>query len=154
MSKRKKNHTDFFEKVWLLTNILILASLLPLLVRFLSLPQLMKLLTPKNIKVPKNIEFQKYRIMKFVDNILNKNILMWKKTCLKRCLIQYYFLRKIGIQVRIFFGVRYKKFYPCSCKKREIEGHSWLLLNDSVFFDEDREQVNSYNIIYSFPQLE
>ncbi len=154
MSKKRKIHTDFFGKVWLLTKIFILTSLLPLLVRFLSLPQLMQLLTPKSIRVAKNIELQKYRIKKFVDYILNKNILMWKKTCLKRCLIQYYFLRKTGLHVKIFFGVRYKKLYPYSCNKKEIEGHSWLVLNNDVFFNEDREEVKSYSIIYCFPHVE
>jgi hypothetical protein len=153
MSKRRKVHTDLLEKVSLLANIFILTSLLPILVRFLSLPQLMRFLTPKNITVPKNIELRKYRITKFIDYVLNKNFLIWKKTCLKRCLIQYYFLRKMGLQAKIFFGVRFKKLHLNSCCKNEIEGHSWLVLDNNIFFEDDREEVQSYNIIYFFPDI-
>ena len=128
-----------------------MATFLPALIRFLSLPRLMQLLTPKHNKIHKNLELQKLRIVKFTDYILNRNFLIWKKTCLKRSLILYHFLRKLGLNIQICFGVRYKKDYTNDVAEKDIEGHAWLLWNDEIFLEKDIKAVKSYLTTYSFP---
>lgn len=151
MSNRLQIHINFLEKLCLLTSIFLLATVLPALIRFLSLPRLMQLLTPKHNKIHKNLELHKLRIVKFTDYILNRNFLIWKKTCLKRSLILYHFLRKLGLNIQICFGVRYKKDYTNDVAEKDIEGHAWLLWNDEIFLEKDIKAVKSYLTTYSFP---
>ena len=154
LSNRFQIHINFLEKLCLLTSIFLFATVLPALIRFLSLPRLMQLLTPKHNKIHKNLELQKLRIVKFTDYILNRNFLIWKKTCLKRSLILYHFLRKLGLNIQICFGVRYKKHYTYDLAEKDIEGHAWLLWNDEIFLEDDIKAVKTYIVTYCYPDAQ
>ena len=113
----------------------------------------MQLLTPKNKKNHKNLEIQKRRTVRFTDYILNRNFLIWKRTCLKRSLILYYFLRKFGLNIQICVGVRYSEDNKYDSSQKDIEGHAWLLLNDEIIFENDIRQTKSYTMTFCFPHV-
>jgi hypothetical protein len=109
--RKIRSNFSSFEEVKLFTHIFLLITILPLLIKLLSIPKLMKVLTPGDLKVCKNIhsEKAKEKVIKFTDYIMSRNFWIYKSTCLKRSLILYHFLRKLGINVHIFFGVKYNK---------------------------------------------
>src|ERR671923_2807878 len=110
MGMIRKIRTNFnsIGDVWLFINILLLVTVLPLLIKFLSLPTLMRILTPRELKADKRQnETVKNKIVKFTDYIFGSNLYIYQLTCLKRSLVLYHFLRKAGFSVRICFGVRF-----------------------------------------------
>ncbi len=105
--RRQKFRTNFysFEEIWLFIQIFLLATVLPFLLKFLSLRRVMKTLAPRNFKVCKNMDMEKLKdkIVKFTDYILGRNFFVYKSTCLKRSLVLYHFLRKSGINLHNMF---------------------------------------------------
>lgn len=133
--------------------IFLFITLLPLIVKHMTVPGMMKMLTPKkgneNNKI--NSEHQRVKIEKYTDYILNMNLWMYKKTCLKRSLVFYHFLRKYFIDVHVCFGVRYEKALMHGGEVKKIEGHSWLLYNGQVFLERDPEEIRTYTMTYCYP---
>ncbi|HZX14865.1 MAG TPA: lasso peptide biosynthesis protein, partial [Thermodesulfobacteriota bacterium] len=109
-----------FENVELFIQIFILLTVLPLLIKLLSLPRLMKLLTPNDVKVLNNQDSKsiKEKVVKYTGYILSRNFWIYKAICWKRALVLYHFLRKAGVNVQICFGVR----LPNIEAKDELEG--------------------------------
>ncbi|MEW6586397.1 MAG: lasso peptide biosynthesis protein, partial [Nitrospirota bacterium] len=62
----------------------------------------------------------------------------------------YHFLRKQGIDVRMCFGVNYKK-NAVGMETAEMEGHAWLLLNGDAFLELKPEMPRNYTMTYCFP---
>ena len=78
------------------------------------------ILTPSDLKVcnNQNIERRRDTIVKFTDYIFSRNFWIYKHTCLKRSLVLFHFLRKLGIIVSVCFGVRYdEEFSDREAKK-------------------------------------
>ncbi len=152
----RKIGTNFssFEDVWLFTQIFLLVTMLPLMLKFLSIPRLMKVLTPCEFKVYKNEESAKSKdkIVKFVDYILGRSFSIYKSTCLKRSLVLYHFLRKSGIGVYVCLGVRYKEELRALDAKR-LEGHAWLLYNGTVFLEKNTDIAKTHKVTYCFPEI-
>jgi len=129
-------------------------TILPSLLKLLSLPRLMKVLTPGDLKVYKNLdsEMAKEKVVKFTDYILSRNFWIYKTKCLKRSLVLYHFLRKSGISVHICFGVRYNEELPDREAKKKLEGHAWLLYNGYIFLEKNIEMTKTYRVTYCFPE--
>ena len=135
--------------------ILLVVTLLPILFRFLSIPGLTKKFTPKSIKYKKNINLQKTtdKIVKFIDFILNRNFWRYREnTCLKRSLVLYYYLRRLGIEVRICFGVKYNDDLSNMEDGNKLIGHAWLIYNGAIFLEKDAAETMTYKMTYSFPE--
>ena len=79
---------------------------------------------------------------------------MYKSTCLKQSLVLYHFLRGLGIDVDICFGVRYKDQLSDGKVRRKLEGHAWLLHNGEVFQEKDTFLAQRYKAVCCFPQRE
>lgn len=140
------------EEVELFIHIFLLVTILPLLIKLLSIPKLMKVLTPGDLIVYKNIssEKAKEKVIKFTDYILSRNFWIYKSICLKRSLVLYHFLRKIGINVHIFFGVRCKN--EIMGREKKLEGHAWLVYNGDIFLERNIEMTKTYKVTYFFPE--
>ncbi|RJQ18902.1 MAG: lasso peptide biosynthesis B2 protein [Nitrospiraceae bacterium] len=139
--------------ILLFLRIFSLITILPLLVNYLTVPQLMRALTPaKGASGRKSrSEDLRNKVEKYTDYILDKGILIYRRICLKRSLVLYHFLRKYGIDVHICFGVRYKKASDGETKK-ELEGHAWLLHDGNIFLEKNpAEEINTYKMTYCFP---
>ncbi len=141
-----------FEDVELFIQIFLLASVLPFLIKLLSLPRLMKLLTPNDAKVLKssNPEGTKEKTVKYTDYILSHNLWIYKAICWKRALVLYHFIRKAGVNVQICFGVR----LPNIGAKDELEGHAWLIYNGEIILERDIEMTKTYKATYSYPVID
>lgn len=122
--------------------VFLLASALPVLLRFFSLPSVMKYLTPE--KSEENpLQWKINLIVNAVNKILGIGFFIFHPTCLKKSLILYHFLRKAGMNVVIHFGV---KKNGCA-----LDGHSWITKNGERLYD-NLETVDDFSITYSYPQ--
>lgn len=151
--KKFMENFSCFNEILLFIQILLLATILPAMLRLLSLPRLFKMLTPSDLKIcnHQNIERRKDTIVKFTDYIFSRNFWIYKKTCLKRSLILYHFLRKLGIIVHVCFGVRYDEHFSDREAKRKLEAHAWLVYHGKTFLEKTTDFTESYKVIYCFP---
>jgi len=134
---RIKNPKDF----WLLLEIIGLALLLPLLLRYLRFPELLQLLGKKPARLPEtdyqNRQAEKVRL--FTNFVLGHRF-AGTKTCLKRSLVLYHFLRKIGLDVEIELGI--------TRQESGLIGHSWLTCN-GLPYPEPEPGLDFYQTILS-----
>ncbi len=138
--------------VWLFISILSLVTVLPFLIKLLSLSTLLRILTPVEPEAHKgrNLETVKNKIVRFTDYIFGSNLCIYQPTCLRRSLVLYHFLRKAGFSIHICFGVR----FPSREEKNRLEGHAWLTYNGEVFLEKNIEMTKTYKVTYCFPELE
>jgi hypothetical protein len=148
---RVRANFSSFEEVELFIQISLLITILPVLIKLLSIPRLMKVLTPGDLKAYKNADLEKTKdkIVKFTDYILGRNFWIYKTKCLKRSLVLYHFLRKIGINVNICFGVRYGE----EGGKKKLDGHAWLVYNGDIFLEKNVQMTKTYKVTYCFPEV-
>ena len=78
----------------------------------------------------------------FVDRILGRRLLMRRQLCLRRSLVLYRFLRKLGLNVQINFGV-----LPPG-RSRRLKAHSWLSLNGKPFL-ENGQAHEDFQVLHS-----
>lgn len=151
--RKFRTHFSSFEEIWLFTQIFLLVTVLPFLLKCLSLPRVMKMLAPRRLKAYQYLDMEKSkdRIVKFTDYILRHNFWMDKNTCLKRSLVLYHFFRKLGINVHICFGVRYNERLSDRGAKKWLEGHAWLLYHGDIFLERNAEVTKTYTMTYCFP---
>ena len=149
-----RGNISSLEEFSLLIRILFLVAVLPIMLKRLSVSKLMQVFTPRNTISYKKKDMKKYKenIVKFTDYILNLTPGMWKGTCLKRSLVLYFLLRKLGMDVRICFGTRYNRNLSNSEAKKNLEGHAWLIYKGSIFLERNTELTKTYTMTYSFPE--
>ena len=148
-----KGNFHSFKDIWLFICIFFWATILPLIIKFLSLPRVMQMITPlgTNRYNAKNKKSTKEKIIKYTEYILNLDFWIWRATCLNRSLLLYRFLNKIGINVRICFGVKFNKHMISKDSNRNLDGHAWLLLNGEIFLERNIEMAKEYKVTYCFP---
>jgi hypothetical protein len=141
-------------EVLLFCRVFLLITVLPLLIRFLTLPGLMKVLT---WRVPgtsgtRHVEDYRNRVVKFTDYLLSREFWIFRRTCLKRCLVLYHFLCPMFPDLHLCFGVRVTKDDGRKGRDKALYGHSWLICNGEVFLEDKPETVNKYTVTYRFPE--
>jgi hypothetical protein len=125
----------------LLLQIAALASVLPLLLRWIKLRALLRVLKPWN-RVARVEGQQVDKIVRFTNFILGKGF-TGKRTCLTKSLILYHFLKRAGVNVEINFGIR---------KGKGLAGHSWLTYQGSPYLDNE-ESTRDFEVIYSSEEI-
>ena len=150
--KLRENFSCMLDVLWFM-RILSLIAVLPVILRFLSIPRLMKVLTPSATKKSRKPVDDKGRdrIVKYTDYLLSRNFWMFKSTCLRRSLVLYHFLRRAGINVQICFGVRYKGDLQKKEVSMELEGHAWLFYKGAIFLERNAAMTTEYTVTYCFP---
>ncbi len=155
MIRKFRSEFHSFGDVYLFLQILLIITLLPIMFRFLSIPELIKKFTPRNSRKyqkNRNLKETTDKIVKFIDFILNRKFWRYKEnTCLKRSLVLYYYLRKRGIDVHICFGVKYNDKPTTTMERNRLIGHAWLLYNGSIFLEKNAVETKTYKVTYSFP---
>jgi len=148
MTRLKKlfNYFDSPGDVLLFFQIFLFLTVLPLLLKLLSLKKMMELLS-SDLKENSKIDADK--VLKLTNLILHRNIFMYKNICLKRSLTLYYFLSRMGQSVIIYYGV--KKGDKLDEDASVLDGHSWIKLNGEIFNDGDKNAPETYHITYSYP---
>lgn len=152
MLKKFRANFRSFKELLLFTQIFFMIILLPVVLRVFSIPRLMSMLTPRDLKVYQHLELEnlKDKTVKFTDYILSRNSLASENTCLKRTLVLYHFLRKMGMDVQVCFGVKYNTLSDSKTQKR-LEGHAWLLYHGDIFLERNTEVTKTYKLTYCFP---
>jgi Transglutaminase-like superfamily len=148
--RRIRSNFSSFEDIQLFVQVFLFVTILPFLLKLLSIHRLMKVLTPRDLGVYRSpdLERAKEKVIKFTDYILGRNLWVYKSTCLKRSLVLYHFLRRLGINVHICFGVR----LPDGGSKKQLEGHAWLLHDRDIFLERNIEVAKTYKMTYCFPE--
>jgi len=151
--RKIRENFSSLQDVLLFMRILCLIAVLPEMLRFLSIPRLMKVLTPRgttNLRNPVD-DKGRDRIVKYTDYLLSRDFWMFKSTCLRRSLVLYHFLRREGVNVQICFGVRYKGELQKEKVSRELEGHAWLFYKGAIFLERNAAMTTEYTVTYCFP---
>ena len=117
--------SDYF----LFARIAVWSLILPLLLRFLSLPRLMRVLTPATpvSGFSPDLHPAAERINVYVIKIMSLNANNLGRMCLKRSLVIYRFLRLRRIPARFYVGVRKEG--------DRLIGHSWIEIEGRHFYD-------------------
>lgn len=152
--RKFKANFHSFEDVLLFIRIVLLIAVLPLLIRLLTLPQLMNVLTRRSsrLRVHWNKEDYREKIVSFTDSILSRGFWIFRNTCLKRSLVLYHFLHPVVADISICFGVRLQKDFPGQDREKGFEGHAWLLRNGEIFLEMNRDIPKTYTVTYCFPE--
>ncbi len=137
---------DFF----LCGRIFALICSLPFLFRLMNIQSILKVLTPKNIKSPITPDKEK-KIIQWTDAVLGWEFFVFRKSCLKRSLVLFHFLKKSGLPIQINFGVRKLAQNPEHTWPL-LDGHGWLSLGGRTY-SEKGEPQSKFKLIYSFPPL-
>jgi hypothetical protein len=66
--------------------------------------------------------------------------------CLRRSLIRFHYLRRIGVPVVMQFGAKFRT----GQLDRSVAGHAWLTLNGRPYF-ETGEDHQEFTVMFSFP---
>jgi len=137
----------------LLYRIFALITILPVLIKWHTLPGLLDRLTPANEKgsATPGTNWTEKKIITYTDFILGWGFGVWKQTCLKRSLVLFHFLRKIGMPIQICFGIR----LPSVDEKNDqghLEGHAWLRYREDIFLEVDPEMTVSFTETYRYPK--
>jgi hypothetical protein len=151
--KRLRTNLSSFGEIWLFIQIFCLIVILPLMLRFLSFSTLPKVLTPKKKRNYTKLYLDKSTdtIVKFTDYILSRDFWINRNTCLKRSLVLYYFLRRIGVNVRVCLGVRYYNSIKTGDVFRKLEGHAWLLYKEKPYLENEIAELTNFKMTYCFP---
>ena len=130
-----------------------LVTILPLMIKMLTIPQLLKILTPGRAKLKGDRNLRQLReiIIKYTNYVLSLDFWIYRDICLTRSLVLYYFLRKYGLDVQICFGVKHKKDSEGRDAGRKLQGHAWLSLNGYFFLENNPEDTRTFAVTYSFP---
>lgn len=150
--KLRDNFTSPRE-VLLFFRIFLLITALPVLVKLLPLPRLMKLLSGRTKGSAGFGDAENYakRTAKYTDYLLSRDFWIYRKTCLKRSLVLYHFLRPAIRDLGICFGVRTRKEFPRD-KCRMLEGHAWLTREGEIFLEDNPDLTGKFTVTFRFPE--
>lgn len=133
----KLNQIKNPKDLWLLLRIAAMASILPLLLRWMRLPTLLKVLQSRNsVAAPEKEQIDK--IVRFSNFVFGRNVLAGKSSCLKRSLLLYHFLGKAGMEVELNFGIK---------KGNGLLGHCWLTSGGKIYLDNE-DHITNFEVIY------
>jgi hypothetical protein len=117
---------------------------LSLLMRRLSLPRVMRLLTPRGNApaAPRDAEAVQARVAETLDALLRSDFWVFTPTCWKRAPVLYRYLLLEGIRTRVVFGMREEG-------GGTLAGHAWLERGGRPLLETD---VPAYAVTFVFPQ--
>ncbi|MCP3956977.1 MAG: lasso peptide biosynthesis B2 protein [bacterium] len=129
------------QDVWLLLRITGILLILPPLLRWFSLPRVMKLLDP-GLGAASGRGSSPSRMIQLTQRLLDQNIGVFRDTCLKRSLVLFRLLRRAGHPAVIRFGV--------AKDGEDVTGHSWLEQSGELIAEKS-DPYESFAVIYSYP---
>jgi hypothetical protein len=117
---------------------------LSLLIRVLSLPRAMRLVSPRRQGRQKGDAAQvQARLARLLDSVLAADFWVFTPTCWKRAPVLHRYLALSGIETRVLFGVR-----RGAAAGDPLSGHAWL----EAFGEPLLEKTPpDYVVTYSFP---
>ena len=132
---------------WFALRLGIWICLLPIILRFRSLPELLKRNSLVQKRAGSRNPLEMERALSIVAWLCRLRIfrLPWfPRACLRQSLALYRVLTRMGYPVEIHFGIH---------KDREIlQGHSWVTLQGRPIADGTRTEV--FKLVYSYPRAQ
>lgn len=128
-------------ELWLLARMACLATFLPLFIRGLSLPRLVRLCDPGPVpeaEPPPDPQ----PIVDLADGLLRREIGPFHTNCVNRSLLLFYFLGKAGYPTVIYFGI--------SRQDDGLAGHCWLEHRGEPVAEGD-DPKKAFEITYRYP---
>jgi hypothetical protein len=141
MARRLREFAGFVESpagLFLFLRVGLWIAFISLLLRIVSLPGLMKILTPRKNRPAK---WPRSKIVNFASFWLGRDRVFYQRNCLKRSLVLYRYLNLQSEPAQFIIGVRKED--------GELKGHSWIMVNGAPIFDD--EDMN-YKIIFRCPE--
>jgi len=140
MIRRIKDFMGLVESpsgMWLFIRIGIWIALVSILLRLVSLPGLMRMLSPKKSSGKK---WPREKLVNFSSFWLGREAAFFQRSCLKRSLVLYRYLNMQSERAQFLIGVRKEE--------GELRGHSWIVIEGEPLFKNDD---TDYRLIYSYP---
>ena len=134
-----------FRKPWdalLLIRMALWIAVLSLLLRFLPLPRVLKIVSPRpRADGVQNPALSQERLAQLIDLLLGLNLFVFTPTCWKRAAVLHRYLALNRTRTQIVFGVR---------KENEglLEGHAWLEAGQQPILEKSPPE---YRVTYSLP---
>lgn len=153
LARKLRDNFNFPLDFFLFGRILLYIAVLPVPLKFLTLPRLMKFVSWHAGGFAGFSSTEEYvgKIVRYTDYLLSKNFWVYRKTCLKRSLVLYHFLRPALRGLAICFGVR-TKGDSAGNKREGLDGHAWLTCSGEVFLEENPDLIKKYIVTYRFPE--
>lgn len=140
LAKIRRNFSNIYELIFFVY-ILLFALAISSLVKMVKIQTILTRLSTRKSSLWKGIVTPK-RLSQYVDSILALQTFGLKPNCLNRSVILYHFLHKLGVEVKINFGVRKSD--------NNIEGHGWLTRSGKPYMEES-DSYKTFSLIYSYP---
>ena len=134
---------------WLMVRIGVVASLLPVVVRLCSVPNVLRLCALRAPRPPADDGI----VVACVDRVLARHPGLQRSPCLRRTLLLYRFLGASATDLEVCLGVRYAEAEPRD-RRRRLAGHAWLIRHDRPYLEADRRGVDPFRVIYRYPTRE
>jgi hypothetical protein len=129
----------------LVARIFLFILFLFLSLRLFRIQDLVAKITPRGPAVPRR-QTDPARIAYLCDRSFARlERFGYRRSCLKRCLVLYRFLRAEGVPVAINFGALWEG--------DTLKGHSWLTL-DGALYRETQDKVDQFVYFFSLPPTE
>lgn len=130
------------QNYFLFAKVFSLLITLPVLVKILKLPALLRLLEHGKVKRKGDNRDDVEMITKFANFIIY-NIFHSSNPCLLRSLLLFKFFRERGMDLKIAFGVREGE--------EDFKGHAWLIHRNKPF-NEKSDPSEEFDVVLVYPQ--
>jgi hypothetical protein len=150
---RIRSHFDSPLDVLWFAQIAVLITVLPVMLRTMSLPSVLRRLTPRHSPRVGYVP-DKEKIARYTDWILRHRLGGYQPNCLKRSLVLYHFLRKSGLEVDIHLGLRrLNDRFAIELNQQSIDfqGHAWLTANGHVLLERHDPIQTPFQETYRYP---
>ena len=118
---------------------------LPLSLRLFKIQDLVAKITPRS-PAARRRQMDPARVAYLCEQSLARiERFGYRRSCLKRCLVIYHFLRAEGVPVTINFGALWEG--------DTLKGHSWLTLDGALYL-ETQEKVDQFVYFFSLPPVD
>lgn len=128
-------------KVLLLGQVAAAAIVLCFLLRFIKFPRLMQVVAGKKDCQPEAGESAMKDIIRAISLLSGCRLFVIRNNCLKKTLLLYFFLPRAGLR-----GLAVNISVHNAAGK--LAGHSWLMLSNKIFLDDERH-IRNFAVIYS-----
>jgi hypothetical protein len=110
----------------LVANVLLIAALTPLLMRF-PLARIQALLEPRTAPTAPDAARERH-VLALVGLVLEYGRPVLRPSCLTRGITRYYVLRRAGVDVALVFGIGHGS-------RATVDGHCWLVRDGEPFLE-------------------
>jgi len=118
--------------------------LIPPLLHVTSLERLARRLNGSARHAP---PFSMDRVVGWVDMLLYRLPWPWRSTCLKRAAVLYALLRRGGVAVELWIGVRRDP-------NGRLAAHAWLVRDGAPYLEAQVDSLRTFQVIARFPEAD